>query len=179
MCPEPIRDYVGEALARSLNGKAARFDTNGGGDGPKWPRNRGFNGGGFQPEFREAPHQERESQQQEQSTPLRREAQWKVGSFTAEELETIKFPPTSFLVEGIIPAEGVTLLCSKPKFGKSWLAYDLCISGKGRRPEPGLKMHRSTMGITIEVWKNTLCLRNRHFHFLLRISTRFAPREPT
>jgi hypothetical protein len=39
----------------------------------------------------------------------------------------MKFPPTSFLVEGIIPAEGVTLLCSKPKFGKSWLAYDLCI----------------------------------------------------
>jgi hypothetical protein len=55
MSPKPIRDYVGEALARSLNGKAARFDTNGSGDGPKWPRNRGFNGGGFQPEFREAP----------------------------------------------------------------------------------------------------------------------------
>jgi AAA domain len=137
MSPKPIRDYVGEALARSLNGKAARFDTNGGGDGPKWPRNRGFNGGGFQPEFREAPHQKRESQQQEQSTPLPREAQWKVGSFTAEELETMKFPPTSFLVEGIIPAEGVTLLCSKPKFGKSWLAYDLCI---------GCTMNRMILG---------------------------------
>ena len=39
----------------------------------------------------------------------------------------MKFPPTSFLVEGIIPAEGLTLLCSKPKFGKSWLDYDICI----------------------------------------------------
>jgi hypothetical protein len=136
MSPEPIRDYVGEALARSLNGAAARFDTNG--DGPKGARNQvGFNGGGFQSEFSEALHQKRESQQQEQSTPLPREAQWKVGSFTAEELEAMKFPPTSFLVEGIIPAEGVTLLCSKPKFGKSWLAYDLCI---------GCTMNRMILG---------------------------------
>jgi hypothetical protein len=30
MSPEPIRDYVGEALARSANGKAATFDTNNG-----------------------------------------------------------------------------------------------------------------------------------------------------
>ena len=128
MSPEPIQDYVGEALARSLNGKAARFDTNCGGDGPKWPRKQaGFNGGGFQAESTEAPAQEREWQQQEQSAPRPDESQWKVGSFTAEQLQAMKFPPTSFLVEGIIPAEGVTLLCSKPKFGKSWLAYDLCI----------------------------------------------------
>jgi hypothetical protein len=29
----------------------------------------------------------------------------------------MNFPPTLFVVEGIVPAEGVTLLCSKPKFG--------------------------------------------------------------
>ena len=128
MSPEPIRDYVGEALARSANGKAATFDTNSGGDDATSPRNQaGFNGGGFQAKSMEAPAQERERQQQEQSAPRPRESQWKVGSFTAEQLQAMKFPPTSFLVEGIIPAEGVTLLCSKPKFGKSWLAYDLCI----------------------------------------------------
>ena len=49
MSPEPIRDYVGEALARSANGKAATFDTNsGGGDATSPPNQGGFNGGGFQ-----------------------------------------------------------------------------------------------------------------------------------
>jgi hypothetical protein len=126
MSPEPIRDYVGEALARSANGKAARFDTNS--DDAMSPRDKaGSDGGGFQSKFREAPDQKRASQQEEQSTSLHREPPWKKDSFTAEQLQAMKFPPTSFLVEGIIPAEGVTLLCSKPKFGKSWLAYDLCI----------------------------------------------------
>jgi AAA domain len=53
---------------------------------------------------------------------------WKVGSFSAKELQSMAFPPLSWIVPNIIPAEGVTLLCSKPKFGKSWLAYDLCIA---------------------------------------------------
>jgi hypothetical protein len=56
-----------------------------------------------------------------------REPPWKQGLFTAEQLQAMEFPPTSFLVGDIIPAEGVALLCSKPKFGKSWLAYDLCV----------------------------------------------------
>jgi AAA domain len=126
MCPEPIRDYVGEALASNANGNAARFDTNG--DDAMSRRDKaGFDGRGFQSKFREAPNQKRESQQEEQSTPPPREPPWKKDSFTAEQLQAMKFPAASFLVEGIIPAEGVTLLCSKPKFGKSWLAYDLCI----------------------------------------------------
>jgi hypothetical protein len=53
---------------------------------------------------------------------------WKAGSFTARALQFMEFPPISWIVENIIPAEGLTLLCSKPKFGKSWLAYDLCIA---------------------------------------------------
>ena len=56
------------------------------------------------------------------------EAAWKNGSFTAEQLQNMTFPALSWVVPDIIPAEGVTLLCSKPKFGKSWLAYDLCIA---------------------------------------------------
>lgn len=39
----------------------------------------------------------------------------------------MEFPPVSFLVENIIPDQGVTLMCAKPKFGKSWFAFDLCI----------------------------------------------------
>jgi hypothetical protein len=106
MSPEPIRDYVGEALARSANGNAATFETNSA--------------------TSEAFHHERDSRQRKPSLPPPEPA-WKLGSFTAEQLQAMKFPPTSFLVKDIIPAEGVTLLCSKPKFGKSWLAYDLCI----------------------------------------------------
>jgi hypothetical protein len=51
MSPEPIRDYVGEALAQFANGKAT-FDTNSGVDDAMSPRNQaGFNGGGFQSKF--------------------------------------------------------------------------------------------------------------------------------
>ena len=53
---------------------------------------------------------------------------WSKGSFTAKELQRMEFPPVSWILPNIIPAEGVTLLCSKPKFGKCWLAYDLCIA---------------------------------------------------
>ena len=45
-----------------------------------------------------------------------------------DELQSMEFPPIAWIVRNIIPAEGVVLLCSKPKFGKSWLAYDLCIA---------------------------------------------------
>jgi AAA domain len=53
---------------------------------------------------------------------------WSRNAFTAAQLQQMNFPPISWIVPDIIPAEGVTLLCSKPKFGKSWLAYDLCIA---------------------------------------------------
>jgi hypothetical protein len=53
---------------------------------------------------------------------------WGRDAFTAAQLQKMTFPPISWIVPDIIPAEGVTLLCSKPKFGKSWFAYDLCIS---------------------------------------------------
>jgi hypothetical protein len=52
---------------------------------------------------------------------------WQQRAFTAEQLRVMKFEPIFWIVPEIVPAEGVTLLCSRPKFGKSWLAYDLCI----------------------------------------------------
>jgi hypothetical protein len=128
MSPEPIRDYIGEALARSANGKAAAFDTNNTDhDAMSSANGTGFKDGHFQSKAREGPNQERGSQPQERPSQPPPEPQWKLGSFTAEQLQAMKFPPTSFLVQDIVPGEGVTLLCSKPKFGKSWLAYDLCI----------------------------------------------------
>jgi len=61
-----------------------------------------------------------------------------------EVLSVMDFPAVTFLVPDLIPAEGVTLICSKPKVGKSWLLYDLSISATvdrdmlgGRRPLQG------------------------------------------
>src|SRR5262245_12918013 len=53
---------------------------------------------------------------------------WKIGSFSAKELQSMAFPPLSWIVPNIIPAVGLALICSKPKFGKSWLTYDLSIA---------------------------------------------------
>jgi AAA domain len=98
---EGNRDYVGEALKRVSSSPAAITSAArfNGGDDPAL----GDNTAAQQPA-------------------------WKVGSFSAKELQSMTFPPLYWIVPNIIPAEGVTLLCSKPKFGKSWLAYDLCIA---------------------------------------------------
>jgi AAA domain len=46
---------------------------------------------------------------------------------TADQLQHHRYESIQFIVPDIIPAEGITLLCSKPKLGKSWLVLDLCI----------------------------------------------------
>lgn len=38
------------------------------------------------------------------------------------------FNPITFMLPGLIPAEGVTLICSKPKVGKSWLLLDIAVA---------------------------------------------------
>jgi hypothetical protein len=52
---------------------------------------------------------------------------------SAKELSKMDIPEISWIVPGIIP-EGLTLLCGKPKMGKSWLALGLGvgIAGGGR-----------------------------------------------
>jgi hypothetical protein len=60
-------------------------------------------------------------------------ATWQQATFTAEQLRLETFPPLSWFLPDIIPAEGVTLLCSRPKFGKSWLALDACIAATANR----------------------------------------------
>ena len=47
-------------------------------------------------------------------------------TFTAAELQRMKFPDVRFVVPGYV-AEGLTLLAGKPKLGKSWLALQFCI----------------------------------------------------
>ena len=65
-----------------------------------------------------------------------------------DDLSTMDFKPITFFVPNLIPAEGITLVCSKPKVGKSWLLYDLCISATmdrdvlgDRRPAQGCALY--------------------------------------
>ena len=76
---EGNRDYVGEALKRVSSSPAAVTSTArfNGGDDPALGDNT-------------APQQ----------------PAWKIGSFSAKELQKMEFPPLSWIVPDIIPAEG-------------------------------------------------------------------------
>jgi hypothetical protein len=47
---------------------------------------------------------------------------------TGKDIRTMTFSQIKFLVPGLIPSEGITLICAKPKVGKSWLLLDLAIA---------------------------------------------------
>ena len=57
---------------------------------------------------------------------------WRTHAASAEALRRTTFPPVNYVVPGVIP-EGVTLLASRPKLGKSWLVLDLCVACAGER----------------------------------------------
>jgi hypothetical protein len=57
---------------------------------------------------------------------------WKSSVVTAEVLRTKQFPIPQIILPGLI-CEGVTILASKPKVGKSWLALDVCIATAANR----------------------------------------------
>ena len=52
-------------------------------------------------------------------------------------LRTKKLEPVRYLVEGFLP-QGLVLLASPPKYGKSWLALDLCCAVAGGAPFLGM-----------------------------------------
>ncbi len=49
------------------------------------------------------------------------------GTFTAAELMSEELPDVRWAVPDILP-EGVSLLAGKPKMGKSWMSYGLCLA---------------------------------------------------
>lgn len=51
----------------------------------------------------------------------------KLTTISASELQVKKLPPLQFVVDGLLP-HGLSLLCSLPKHGKSWMVLDLCLS---------------------------------------------------
>lgn len=64
---------------------------------------------------------------------VRRDAHpWQRHTINASDLRTKIFPPIRFVVPGLLP-EGLTLLVSRPKLGKSWFVLDLCIAATSDR----------------------------------------------
>jgi hypothetical protein len=54
------------------------------------------------------------------------------GTFTADALQKMTFPQLTYLLPGLIP-EGLCLLVSRPKLGKSWLVLDVAIATAASR----------------------------------------------
>jgi AAA domain-containing protein len=52
---------------------------------------------------------------------------WRNSVITASDLKSKTFNPVKYVVPGYI-AEGVTIFAGKPKIGKSWLLYDVCLA---------------------------------------------------
>lgn len=52
---------------------------------------------------------------------------WRNSVITASDLKTKTFNPVKYVIPGYI-AEGVTIFAGKPKIGKSWLLYDVCLA---------------------------------------------------
>jgi RecA-family ATPase len=60
---------------------------------------------------------------------------------SAAELQRADLPPLKFVVEGLLP-QGLGILASPPKYGKSWLVLDLCLSVAAGKPFLGRPTHR-------------------------------------
>jgi hypothetical protein len=52
---------------------------------------------------------------------------WRQHRNSGKDVRTMIFNPVTYLVRDLIPNEGITLICAKPKVGKSWLVLDIAI----------------------------------------------------
>lgn len=53
---------------------------------------------------------------------------WRTNAITAAELQIKRFKEVTFVVPDLIPSDGITLVCAKPKAGKSWLLLHIAIA---------------------------------------------------
>lgn len=75
---------------------------------------------------------------------------------SAEELQNMDLPEIIFYVSDLIP-QGLTLICSVPKLGKSWLALQLCLSiSRGNSFLNFNTKHSSCLYLALEDSKNRL-----------------------
>ncbi|SMR98657.1 AAA family ATPase [Caldicellulosiruptor bescii] len=54
--------------------------------------------------------------------------QTKAELLSMAELLSLELPPVEFLLEGLLPNEGLTILAGREKIGKSWLCLELALS---------------------------------------------------
>lgn len=66
-----------------------------------------------------------------------------IKGITAAELMLKELPPLSYVVKDFLP-QGLVVLASPPKYGKSWLVLDLCLSVTGGRPFLGHETEKSS-----------------------------------
>jgi hypothetical protein len=69
-----------------------------------------------------------------------------VKTITGLEILKKEFPPPVFLFEGLLH-NGVTLLCGRPKVGKSWLALQLAIDAACGRPAMATFQNHGNAGV--------------------------------
>jgi AAA domain len=57
---------------------------------------------------------------------------WRSKAIRASDLQNMTFAPVRYVLPGYV-SEGVSILAGKPKVGKSWLTFDLCIAAAAGR----------------------------------------------
>ncbi|MBR3867074.1 MAG: AAA family ATPase, partial [Butyricicoccus sp.] len=68
-------------------------------------------------------------------------------------------PPVRFLVDGLLP-QGLTLIASPPKYGKSWLVLDLCLAVAAGKPFLGRETEKATC-LYLALEDSEVCLKSR------------------
>ncbi len=85
----------------------------------------------------------------------------KMETITARELYEMKLPPTSFVVDGLLP-RGLHIFAGPPKVGKSWLLLQLALAVASGNPFWGLRTEQGTV--------LSLCLEDNYARLQQRIS---------
>jgi hypothetical protein len=93
---------------------------------------------------------------------------WRQHRSSGKDVRTMIFNPVTYLVRDLIPNEGITLICAKPKVGKSWLVLDIAL---------GATMDRYVLGDIKPVQGDVLYLALEDS--LRRIQTRMTKLLPT
>lgn len=84
--------------------------------------------------------------------------------FSVYDLMEMELAPVQFVVKDFLP-QGLSILCSPPKYGKSWLVLDLCLSVSNGSPFLGRETTQATtLYLALEDSKNRL--QSRIFNIL-------------
>jgi RecA-family ATPase len=81
-------------------------------------------------------------------------------------------PEPSWLLPGLLPAQGLTVLAGRPKVGKYWLALDIALSLAAGREVLGLRPPAEAPTLYIALEDNPRRLKNR-----LEMARLPAPRD--